>query len=158
MNAWLLSIAGVVVVGVLIELILTDSPMAKFVRSIYAFFILFVIFYPLPGFLRDAADNVGGGEIEINQELVQTINNQKAVAFTRNVENALNTAGFENILIMIEHDRSALQFTITTIHVNAWGVVLRNPDRVIDIRQDVIRIVRAVTGVSEDVINFWGQG
>ena len=68
MIGWLAPILGVVVVGVIIELISKESRLGKFVRSIYAFFVLLVIVQPLPKLLGnlsswrpDAAANVNAG-------------------------------------------------------------------------------------------------
>ena len=48
MAAWLGSILGVVVVGVVIELLTQDRRMGNFIRSIYGFIVLLVIVTPLP--------------------------------------------------------------------------------------------------------------
>lgn len=48
MTQWLAPILGVIVVGVVIELITKESRLGKFIRAIYAFFVLFVIVQPLP--------------------------------------------------------------------------------------------------------------
>jgi len=147
MTPWLLSIVGITVLGVLIELLLTDSPMSKFVRSIYGFFILFVIVQPIPGFIRDASTAVGGG-VTIDNDLLQTINNNSALAFARNAENALSTAGMPGLLVTIEHDRNSPSFKINRIFVNAWGSTNIDTDL-------VIRIVATVCNVPQDVIQVF---
>ena len=48
MAAWLGSILGVVVVGVVIELLTQDRRMGNFIRSIYGFIVFLVIVTPLP--------------------------------------------------------------------------------------------------------------
>ena len=147
MSSWLLSILGVTAVGVLVELLLTDSPMSKFVRSIYAFFILFVIVQPLPGFLKNASNAVSG-EIVLDNELLLTINSQSAAAFQRNTENALSIAGFENIIITIDYDKNAQSFKIKRVYVNAFGTDIKH-------RADIIRIVTAVCNVSEEEVEYF---
>ncbi len=52
MTAWLASIVGVVVVGVIVELVMQGRRMGNFVRSIYSFMVLLVIVSPLPKILK----------------------------------------------------------------------------------------------------------
>ena len=149
MSTWLLSIAGIVIIGALVEVLLSESSIQKFVRSIYAFFVLFVIAQPLPGFFRDtvAAVETGGG-IEINNELTQKINSQTAAAFEKNAQLALESAGYSGIIVTIDTDKQA-SFKIKAIYINALGSD-------INIKQDVIKIVRAVCNVGEEVIYYVG--
>jgi len=148
MTAWLLSIAGVVIIGALVEVLLSDSSVHKFIRSIFAFFVLFVIAQPIPGFFRSAVSSLEtGGGFELNSELIEQINAQTAAALQRNAQLALEAAGFDGVIVTIQAG---------TVYVNAFGVVLRHTNPDIDIKNETIKIVRAVTGVSEEVIHYAG--
>jgi len=147
MSGWLLSVAGIVIIGALVEVLLSETSIHKFVRSIYAFFVLFVIAQPLPAFFRDSAAALQtGGGVEINTELLEQINNQTAAAFQKNTENALRSAGFDNIIVTVDTEKGA-NFRIKAIYINALGLN-------INIKQDVIKIVCAVCNVSEEVIYY----
>ena len=157
MSSWLLSITGVVLIGVLVELLLTDSPMSKFVRSIYAFFILFVIVQPLPGFLRSASEMVGGDVgLPVNTELLAKINAQSTTAMERRVVSELERAGWTNVLVVIETDNTAQSFRVERVFVNAIGAVITKPNNNIDMRREIIDIVRTVAGVNESRIVYAG--
>ena len=52
MASWLASILGVVVVGVIVELLTQNRRMGNFIRSIYGFIVLLVIVSPLPKLLK----------------------------------------------------------------------------------------------------------
>ena len=138
MSAWLLSIVGITVVGVLVELLLTDSPMSKFVRSIFAFFILFVIIQPIPAFFKNASASVSGG-VPLDNALMQEINRQTAAAFAQNAVRALAAAGFENCIVTMAGGR---------VFVNAWNSVKKD-------EQEIIRIVAAVCNVSPDAVEVF---
>jgi hypothetical protein len=155
MTAWLLSIAGVATVGVLVELLLSDSPLSKFIRSIYALIILFVIIQPLPTLFRSMSTNVGGSiQIPLNTELMQQINNQTRDALERSTQSALATGGYENVIITIHHDQNSSTFKISNIFVNALGLSTKQP--IIDARQQIISIIKATTGAGEEVIHYAG--
>jgi len=124
MTAWLLSIVGVTVIGVLIELLLTDSPISKFIRTIYGFFVLLVIVYPLPGFFRTAQDNLINGEIPVNAGLMREIQNQTNQATATAVEGALSRNGFNDTIVVIFDGR---------IFINAYNSTNRDVDQIISI-------------------------
>jgi len=147
MNAWLLSIAGIVVIGVLVELLFTDSPMHKFVRSIYAFFILLVIVMPLPGlFQRDIP--VGGG-IDFDWELVTSINLQSTQAAQARATRALDQNNFEGVIVTVIPEPNIPTFRIERVYINAWHH--RNN---INARGEIIRIIRAVLNIDEGRIIY----
>ena len=52
MAAWLASILGVVIVGIVVELLTQNRRMGNFIRSIYGFLVLLVIVTPLPRLLK----------------------------------------------------------------------------------------------------------
>ena len=137
------------VVGVVVELLLTDSAVSKFVRSIYAFFILFVIVQPIPGFFKKASENVGGG-IVLDSELLGTINGNSAAAAQANIERALHDAGFENTIVTIQYGVGAVSFRPSKIYINAYGVTATGTN--IRIKEDIVKIVCAVCGVDADVV------
>ncbi|MCL2587763.1 MAG: stage III sporulation protein AF [Firmicutes bacterium] len=137
MSTWLLSIAGVVVVGVLVDLLLTDSHVSKFVRAIYGFFILFVIVSPLPGLIGGGLE-VGG--FEPDQGIVGSINAQSLQAAQVRVDRALANAEFGYVLVMIIPDSGSTSFRIDRVFVTGGG--LENQDA-------IIRIVRTTLNIDE---------
>ena len=147
MSSWLLGIVGITVTGVVIELLLTDSPMSKFVRSIYAFFILFVIVQPIPAFLTNASVNVGVG-FAPDTALIQTINLNSAVALQRNTEDVLARAGYPDAIVTIEYDKKATSFKIEKVYVNAWNITNKNAD-------EIIQIVAAVCNIEKEIVEVF---
>ncbi len=97
MGMWLAPILGVVVVGVIIELISKDSSMGKFVRSIYSFFILFVIIQPLPKLLGDM-DFFDSSSVQVNSGLASEINSGSKEA---RIKLALYELGYEDAVIYV---------------------------------------------------------
>ena len=128
MSAWLLSIVGVTVIGVLVELLLTDSPMSRFVRSIYAFFILFVIVQPLPNLLNNASFEFENN-IEMNTGLYNNI-------VERRVREALQSAGYNNVLVTFNDGKFV---------IDARQSTKNNP-------AEIINIVTAIGGVRPDAV------
>jgi hypothetical protein len=139
LTAWLVSIVGATVVGVLVELLLTDSPMSKFIRSIYAFFILFVIVQPLPGFFKNATANLKNGEVPINSGLVAEIDNQTKIALAANAETVLQQNGFNNCIVTYFNGR---------VYINAHNSAKKDEAK-------IISIVTAVMNVPSNAVEVY---
>jgi hypothetical protein len=128
MTAWLLSIVGITVIGVLVELLLTDSPMSKFVRSIYAFFILFVIVQPLPAMLSNFTAKTYD-PVSIDTVFVNDTN-------ARRIENVLAMAGYDNCVATFSNDKiyinakNSAKFDKTEIISIVTGLMDVKSDRV----------------------------
>lgn len=100
MTAWLASIVGVVVVGVVVELVTQGRRMENFVRSIYSFVVLFVIVSPLPKLLQT---DWGTMQMEnlVDAELVENLSQSSKQV---QVSQILRNMGYENALVTLVDD------------------------------------------------------
>lgn len=97
MTTWLASILGVVVVGVVIELLTQNRRMGPFVRSIYGFIVLFVIVSPLPNLLKADWWTTNSGDL-INSDLVDSLaKNSKQAQVTQ----MLRAMGYEQAIVTV---------------------------------------------------------
>ena len=152
MTPWLLGIVGTVTIGVLVELLLTDSALSKFIRGIYAFFILFVIVQPLPGLIKSASENVSG-TITYDTQLLATINERSASAAKQALEKTLAAAGYESVLVIIEHDPTAPAFTVARVYLNAIAPVT-SPDRA-KTKKELTELTAVTLGISETIVEVY---
>lgn len=109
MTAWLASIVGVVVIGVVVDLMIQGRRMESFVRSIYSFIVLFVIVSPLPNLLTK-----DWGELKmdnlVNAELVTNLQeNQKQ----EQVSAVLRTLGYESALVTLVDETVYVNLGVT---------------------------------------------
>lgn len=95
---WLAPILGVVVLGVIIELISKDSRLGKFVRAIYAFFVLFVIVQPLPGLLNKLSTWQPKDMVNVNAGLVD---NLTQAGRQNRIEQQLKQMGYPSAVVCI---------------------------------------------------------
>ena len=146
----MLSITGIVVVGVLIELLLTDSIMSKFIRAVYAFFILFVIVSPLPAFFSGDFD--WNNQLEYDWGLINTINTNSSQAAQARVERALEQSNISGTIVTITSERDNPAFRVDQVFVNAWNAQYTGSRVNINLQAEIIRIVRASLNVTEEQI------
>ena len=95
MTGWLASIVGVVVVGVIIELLTQNRRMGAFVRSIYGFIVLLVIVAPLPNFFK-AEWWTANADDYIDAEVVNSLGQSSKQA---RVKEVLRVMGYESALV-----------------------------------------------------------
>ena len=56
-SAWILSIAGIICISVLLELIMPEGQMNKYIKNIFSFVIVLVIILPLPKLINSDFDS-----------------------------------------------------------------------------------------------------
>lgn len=73
--SWVLKIVGIVVIGVLIDIILPEGETHKYIKSIFACFVLFVIVSPLPKLLDYRIKDIDKGSpsayVEIDDNFLE---------------------------------------------------------------------------------------
>ena len=103
-SAWLLSIAGVVLLSVLAELVLPEGQMNKYTKVIFSFVILLVIILPLPNLFGknfDINKFFGASESTLQEDYLYQINLDKLTALNEDISNDLKQVGLENITVSI---------------------------------------------------------
>lgn len=79
MNAWLLSIVGVVALGVLLEILLADGETSKYIKGVFALAVVLVLVAPLPKFLNKDFDinEFFGTEMTTQTTFLNSVNEKK---------------------------------------------------------------------------------
>jgi hypothetical protein len=98
MAGWLASVFGVVIIGVIIELVSKNTPTGRFVRSVYSFVILFVIIEPIPGMLSGGGFKWEG--IAVNADLLQDITGG-TTSKQAQVQSILKDLGYKDAIVTI---------------------------------------------------------
>lgn len=141
LSTWLLSIVGVVVLGVLIELVLSESGTSKFVKSIYAMVVLFVIISPLPKLIGQA-ESLQVGAPSINSELLQSINQTRK----NQLEDLLEVRIGRGAVVTLDVDLNSMDFKILNVYVTGLNID----------RKAAIETIKNVISVNEEDIFFYG--
>ena len=111
MATWLASIVGVVVVGVVVELLTQNRRMGNFIRSIYGFIVLFVIVSPLPKLLKmdwwsNQTDNLINTEIlnhlMQNSKQTQIARKLRALGYEYAVVTTIDDVVYVNLGIAVD--------------------------------------------------------
>ena len=85
MSSWVMSIVGVVCLGVLLDLIVPEGQTNKYIKGVFALLIIFVIISPLPALVGKKFDlKLNSTSYTVNTQYLETIDNYK-------IENKIDT-------------------------------------------------------------------
>lgn len=99
---YILSIAGIILISIVVELVISEGALSKHIKSIFSFFTLAVIIAPLPTLL--AKDNLSSvfefSEYELQEGYIYTLNNSRLETMAKEEELFLQGEGYNNVKIL----------------------------------------------------------
>jgi hypothetical protein len=103
MSSWLFPVIGVVIIGVLCDLVSGSTKMGKFVRAIYSFVILFVIVQPIPKLLDEKISFFeNSGAPAVNAELLEQLQNGTNEARSARIKTLLKDMGYGDCIVYVD--------------------------------------------------------
>ena len=98
MQSYILSVLGIVLVSVLIEIILPSGQTAKYIKSVFSIFVVYVLISPILSMIKkdyDITKYLQQGNMQINQTLLNNIYKDQIDAKNTDIENILENAGYK---------------------------------------------------------------
>lgn len=145
MSAWIISIVGVICLGVLLEIVLPEGKTSKYVKGTFSLLVIFVIILPLPKLLNGEIDLGKYEEIFKVDDSVQTTYFEK---YTAGVEEQLKielrTSGYETS-VKVNVKEGKLQ----SVYIEVFNFSKRVEDTV---SKDIKAIIAGKLKCGEDVI------
>lgn len=113
-TGYLISIVGICVASVIVELVLPEGSMSQFVKRMCALIVVFVIMAPIPGLIKQQNFNLSFGQNEsqttINSDLLVIINRQKATELERTIVQRIKEQEGLEVDVIIVLDLGAAEF------------------------------------------------
>lgn len=159
MTAYILSIIGVVFLGVLVDVILPEGDMNKYIKGMFGIVALFVIVSPINKILNN---NINIEDVFYNtsativdKDFLEATNNQIKNQIEASLETQLLNAGFKNINVELECNLSAEQFEIKKVIVDISKMVINQNMTHINKYTEIKKVVINFVDVEEEnvVIN-----
>ena len=148
-SAYILSIVGIVILGVIVDLVLVDGQVKKYVKSVFVLFVIFTLVAPLPNLVS----NIKNGQVElpstevgIDEGYLDIILRQKNNAVINSVERALVDAGISGAEVSVDAEYADNIYTINSIVVDLEKVGFAVA------RGSVVEIVQSVVDIDEEDI------
>lgn len=160
LSAWVLSIAGVVLLSVLVELILPSGAMNKYIKGIFAFIIMLVILTPIPKLLNqniDISNFFNSDVIQPDEDYIEQINLDKLSALQTEIEKEIENEGYQNVKVYISSNIFDNTFQIRSATIDLTNLVITaNAERtnIVRIKQQITGIVKNHLSIGEDYIFY----
>lgn len=106
MTSWIAGIVGIVVVGVLIDILLPEGDSNKYIKGIYALIVVFIVISPIAKLANGDIniDNIIQNDdtyCEIDDTFVQSVNNDRKNQDIQKITNSLKISGFSQAKVSI---------------------------------------------------------
>lgn len=103
MTGWIMSIVGVVVIGVLIDILTPEGESNKYVKGIYALIVVLVIASPIAKVLKADVDfsKYFDSAFETDSEFIDGVNDDRKQSDEQKITNSLNLRGYEGAQVVI---------------------------------------------------------
>lgn len=159
-SAWVLSIACIICLSVLVELILPSGQMNKYIKGIFSFFVLFVIISPIPKLLNL---NINGdsfldyGFVQVDEDYIAQLNMDKLTALTESTESAIAARGYENSIVSLEADIFSTSFKVKSATIDLSRLVITSSAKhkdIVSIREEITMFISTLLSLEKEEVYF----
>jgi len=155
MSGYILSILGIVVAGIFIDIIVPNGSINKYIRSVYSIFVIAVLVSPIVKFLNKKHDiTIHYEDYKINSNLLNYIYSMRADSVEKNIETELNKEGFSNIDIILNFSIENDELSYISCQINLKNMVINADKQHINKYEFIKKIVQEYTNLTEEEIIF----
>ncbi len=162
LSNWILSIAGIICVSVIVELILPDGQMNRYIKGIFSFIIILVVIMPIPKLLNrdfDFSNIFDNSGYEINSDYLYQVNLDKMNSVKNEIENQIEKRGYLNVVVSINCDIFDNSMQYKSIFVDLSDLVISGQaehNNISKIKKDISSIIMAIIDIDEEAILYDG--
>ena len=151
MNGWLLTIIGVVFLGVMIDLIYPNGKTNTFCKGIFGIFVVFVLVSPVLKFNENKFK-----ENYIDDVAISNIINLRENSFKTQIESVLQNLGLSYVDVEIDGKMLNNEFIIENIFVDITNMVLSENKMNINKYEVITCEIQKITNIEKSRIIFYG--
>ena len=162
-SSWIMSIAGIICISVIIELVLPDGQMNKYIKGIFSFIVILVIIMPIPKLIGSNLDfsNIFDydSNINVDEDYLYQLNLDKLNLVKEDIENEIENHGYENVSIYINCNIFENQMNFKSITVDLTSLVIsENAEHkdITKIKKDISNIILSLVKIEEEEILYDG--
>lgn len=119
MTGWIMSIVGVVVIGVLIDVLTPEGESNKYIKGVYALIVVLVIASPIAKALKSDIDfsKYFDSAFQTDSTFVDYVNDDRKDEAEQKIANSLKLRGYENAQVVI-FERTGNIYGIDRVNVD----------------------------------------
>ena len=158
-SAWVLSIVGIIILSMLVDMILPDGKMSSFIKNIFGYLIIVVMLSPVFTFFTNKDfsfnDLFDSSRVEIQDDFIANVNRQFLDKAEKSIEVACEDQGIKFVEIGIQADIFENQITIKQISVNIKNVVIDPNFQHTNIKTSILQIIQDNMKIEKEVVVFY---
>jgi len=158
-SIWILSIIGVVIMSVVVDLVMPNGSTSKFIKNIFAFVIIIVIISPIVSFLSNKNFNLedffSGTSITVQEDFISSVNKQLIDKMEEDILKTLKANGINQVQVGISADIFKKKLEVEQVSVDLTQIVIDENFSHIDIKTSIRKIVLRFVSVKESNIIFY---
>lgn len=134
-SGYVLTILGVVLMFIVIELILPNGKTVKYIRSILGMVLIFVIVLPIAKLKNLDLNNIINNQYsyELNYDYLYSVHLKQTEELKNNLNKLLKDKGIINAEIIITIEKQSAEFIINQIYVDlSQAVISQNDEHIIN--------------------------
>lgn len=144
-SEWLMAILAVVLLGVVVDLILPNSTLSKYIKSTLATVTILVIILPLPSLINSGfdweSDLFSSSEITLDQDFLDYATEIKVSYLESGLISQLSDDGYDGLDINISAHSESGEIIVDYVYINVDNLVLELENEHIDKYEQVIELV-----------------
>lgn len=156
MSGYILTILGIVLAGILIDIIVPTGKINKYIKSIFAIFVVAVILMPVVKFIAKSDEiTINYTDYEIEQNLMDYIFSSSVTAYENEIIEVLENNGLSNIDIKINYSINSNELSLNSCEVNLKNMTSSNIDSHNNRYEFIAETIKEITNLTDEVIIFY---
>lgn len=156
-SAWVLSIVGIVILTLIVDIILPEGQTNKYIKSVFAVITVFVIALPIPSLFNGDIDIGGVLKNEqagvIDTAFIENLMQERAAVVKDELLKEYKANGIDNVEVEISY-KDDVKFSIEKIFINVKNSVIVGSDKNINIKEKVLSITINLLDISDENVVF----
>ena len=152
-SSWIISICGVALVGIILDVLMSNNKNYKLVKSIFAIITIMIIIKPFSQFnYKDISFNQVPSSLAVDSSFVDLRNKEKINELTNSIIKSLSNNGYKNINISFEQNYE--NSLIKSIFVDLSNLVLTDNNLNINKYTNILAIIKQFVNIEEGQVIF----
>lgn len=158
-SSWVISITGIVLLGLVADVMLPEGKINKYIKSIFAIITVFVIVLPLPSFFNSFSQTsdvfFNENQIFLDEYFLDKLKEERQSEKEAMLAEVFKEHGFENIEINVLCDNESDFFKIKLVQLNIKNLVIQNEDKNINIKDKLLELIFVSMGINLNQVVFY---
>lgn len=157
LSGYILSTVGVVILGVVIDLMLVEGQMQKYIKNIFVIFVIFAIVSPIPDLLKTniTLPTIDSRELTLDEGLLKNINAHKKAELENDIIQHFKNNGVSGVQVEVMIDAESGEFLPKKILLNIKNLVIENNYLNINKYGFLENLVLDIVQVERGIIEFY---